>query len=254
MLFYNSIVRKLGKMLRHTFALICYRILDRMRISRNSHSLDGYEFSIYRQTYRDYPTGSFLQEIGGFIHDFDGTVSLPKYQSDPVWDKYLRFRNGEHYIFLANFCRHFLPKRILEVGTFRGASARVMLDYSDAVVVSLDVDPISTYNEGYLKDLDISKKKRFEQRLINIDLLTDEEFINLIKSFDLVFLDGPKSGGFEVRFFQRLIKFRSEFVGLWLIMDDIRLSNISVLWDSIPLNKIDLGDLGHWSGTGVIKV
>ena len=41
-------------------------------------------------------------------------------------------------------------------------------------------------------------------------------------------------------------------IGPIILVDDIRLPNMLATWRSIPLAKMDITSIGHWSGTGII--
>jgi hypothetical protein len=99
-----------------------------------------------------------------------------------------------------------------------------------------------------------SRFGRLEQRLG--DLSVEHYFaaqLEVLRSADLIFVDGPKDRRFEPRF-TRLLRNELEGSGKIVVFDDIRLLNMVRFWDRIDLGKFDATSLGHWSGTGIIQL
>ena len=75
---------------------------------------------------------------------------------------------------------------------------------------------------------------------------------SLIQETELLFVDGPKDGGFERKLLRQLetVDFHKP---LLLVMDDIRFWNMLAIWHEIARPKLDLTSFGHWSGTGLVE-
>lgn len=254
MRYYRYVFRRVARLLKHIVAISIYSLIKRVRIGYNSHQLGGFEVGFAQQLYHPVSDPDFYSEVGRFVSQFDHNIVVGYTSTNSVWDQYMDFGLGEHYVFLANFCRWLKPKKILEIGTFRGASAAVMLNSCNAQIISLDLDPISTYDGGFLKHIPENRLSNFQQILCDLDKLSDNEFIEFVLGYDMIFLDGPKFGGFEQRLLDRLLLFRKEFSNCWVVVDDIRLSNMCSVWNNLKIDKFDLTSIGHWSGTGVFRL
>jgi hypothetical protein len=63
-------------------------------------------------------------------------------------------------------------------------------------------------------------------------------------------LDTKHDGVFEQEFFDFLVK--ENYNGI-VLFDDIHLnSQMKNFWSNIELEKYDITNIGHWSGTGVV--
>ena len=95
---------------------------------------------------------------------------------------------------ITNFIQDNKPKNILEIGTAIGYSGIVMLENSDAKLVTIE------HNKDYIKKArENFKAQKFSKRVNIIDgdclvvlanLSSQEKYKNY---FDLIFLDGPKA-------------------------------------------------------------
>ena len=75
----------------------------------------------------------------------------------------------------------------------------------------------------------------------------------LILKSDFIFIDGPKNYTFEKIFLEKLFTLlRRKNKSIFILIDDVRLSNMAKIWRSIPYPKIILDVVGHWSGSGLI--
>ncbi len=164
----------------------------------------------------------------------------------------------EHYMFLASLGIQLKNKTIVELGTHKGVSAYV-LSYgnrhhnSQNRIVTYDISKfdmpfIDLYNIEYklsnLFDKDIREKNR-----------------NLLLNSDVIFIDiDPHEGILEYEMYKWLKD--NNYKGI-IIYDDIKLnrghmgsqaeSSMIEFWMKIPESeKIDLTNVGHWSGTGLV--
>lgn len=74
-------------------------------------------FELISEIYKNYTNDdkSFIEP--GIISNFD---------EEKVWDQYIKRKTGEHYRLLITILKILKSKKVLEVGTFRGASAKVI--------------------------------------------------------------------------------------------------------------------------------
>jgi hypothetical protein len=158
---------------------------------------------------------------------------------------------GGHYRLLAAFVEVLRPRVVVEIGTARGLSFLAMAARAaaDTRIVTYDVVPVERLG-GLLGPADLYAPLR-EQRVG--DLANESFFASQADVFadcDLLFLDGPKDGRFEYRFWARL-----EEVGLkrgcLCVVDDIRLATMLRFWDTLRHPRLDLISFGHHTGTGV---
>ena len=161
---------------------------------------------------------------------------------------------GEHYrmlVALAEEWRRGQPVRVVEVGTFTGASALSLLSSpAVAFVTTFDVVPWRTVPFTVLREDDFGH--RLEQCIGD---LGDTDFFAantpLLAEADIVFVDAAKDGVFEYLFLPSLLQVPPDRPQL-LILDDVKLLPMVNLWRSVPLPKLDVASFGHWSGTGLI--
>lgn len=168
---------------------------------------------------------------------------------------FLNLYPGEHYKLLAAIAYDESPQNIVEVGTFTGMSARVLLDYSSisSKITTFDLNPWDSY-PTYLTNNDF-KNKRITQFLEDLSF---EEVFNKHKEFfleaDLIFLDAPKDGKFEKNLLIKFSELNFPIKKRYLILDDIRYKEMFEIWRLIKSPKIDATSFGHWSGTGIVDI
>lgn len=163
---------------------------------------------------------------------------------------------GEHYRLLAGLVALQQPKSLIDIGTYRGCSARVMLDYSDAAshVATYDLIDYKGFDWTVLTEEDFDSG-RLKQHLVNlIEQDVFEEHKTALNNADFIMLDGPKDGHFEERFLHLLKTIEFSDKPRWLFIDDIRFDNMQDLWRSIKSPKLDLSSFGHFSGTGLVNI
>ncbi len=157
---------------------------------------------------------------------------------------------GEHYKLLPALARSWGAKTVVEVGTYRGASALALsTEPSIEQIVTFDLLPWSQFDPTYLTTSDVGA--RIQQELG--DLADPSVFAlhaPLINSAEMLFIDAPKDGVFEPRFVELLLR-ASPSVDQLVVFDDIRVLTMIELWRGLPLEKLDATSLGHWSGTGL---
>jgi hypothetical protein len=78
-----------------------------------------------------------------------------------------------------------------------------------------------------------------------------ESQAHVLRSADLIFIDGPKDGVWEQAAFPKILGLLEDRRRL-VVLDDIRLLTMVQLWRDLPYPKVDATSLGHWCGTGLL--
>lgn len=143
----------------------------------------------------------------------------------------------QHYRLLA-YISTILPdgSRILELGTRWGVSSVALSKNINVNVTTCDIEDQSMY------------VKRENVKFIQADGF---DLLEEYKDVDLIFMDVDPHDGIQEK---KMIKKLSEldFKGI-LILDDIHLNKeMESLWNSIPFDKFDITQFGHYSGTGIV--
>lgn len=162
---------------------------------------------------------------------------------------------GEHYKLLAGLVSRIQPTTVVEVGTFLGLSALAMKQTLPAGghVVTFDILSWNSFPATCLRKSDFADR-RLEQ--VVGDLADPEVFrvhAGILAQADLIFLDGPKNQNFERAFLRQLATVRFGAPAL-LVIDDIHLWSMRDIWRDIPFAKLDVTSLGHFSGTGLVRL
>jgi predicted O-methyltransferase YrrM len=157
---------------------------------------------------------------------------------------------GEHYRLLHGFGQVLNPDLVVEVGTYRGASALVLSEVASSVVtydvVGIDDQPDAPV-EAFKQAANVG------QRLGDLkDRAYFQSQAELLGAADMIFVDGPKDGVFEQSFVPKLLMIAKP--GAFILLDDVRFRCMRSLWQGLDAARIDVGAFGHASGTGVIFV
>lgn len=161
---------------------------------------------------------------------------------------------GEHYKLLAGLVMALKPACVVEIGTSTGLSALALKKFLPprARLATFDILEWRRFGDTCLREEDFADG-RLVQHVSDLSVAAEaERHAELLRSADLVFIDGPKDGVME----RRLLKNFGD-VGLkdgaLLVFDDIRLWNMLGIWRELPLPKLDMTSFGHWSGTGLAE-
>jgi hypothetical protein len=144
----------------------------------------------------------------------------------------------EHYRLLSYISNIHNGIKILDVGTFKGCSALAFSYNKNNKVYSFNL--LDQLDLNYVPD--------------NIEFIVDNilngKYDSLINESKVILIDTFHDGTFEKEFYDYL--FKLGFKGI-LILDDIYLNSEMInFWDSIKIEKIDMTDFGHMTGTGVV--
>lgn len=164
------------------------------------------------------------------------------------WNDHKRFfpspPGQEHYRLLAYLSTQIKCKRIIDIGTYLGSSA---------VALSLDMTKeVLTYDIAdwipHLGDGKVTVKDRSNIRCSYDDYLDD--LADLVQGCDLVMVDIDHTGRTEELVMQKLREIK--YTGL-VLLDDIRLNDeMKRFYAAIPERTVDVTEVGHWSGTGIV--
>ena len=181
-------------------------------------------------------------------------IQISEAESKPD-TSYFNIFPGEHYRLLAGLLRNLEPKRCIDIGTYTGMSARVMLDHTcdSCEIHSFDIIPWQDF-DSHLNEKDF-EQRHLTQHLEDLsqkDIF--EKHISTIENSQIIFCDAPKDGQFEYGFLRLLQQVKPSEKQRLLILDDIRFLNMLPVWRSIRSPKIDATSFGHWSGTGIVDI
>jgi len=145
----------------------------------------------------------------------------------------------EHYRLLKYISFQYSNALFLDVGTLFGHSA-----------LCLSANP-----ENRVITYDIKKQSKILDNIKNVQIKIMDgniEDAEILKQAKVILLDvDPHDSLQEMRFYNTL-KFY-DFKGI-LILDDIHLNkNMNTFWDALALEKHDLTEIAHHSGTGLVN-
>jgi hypothetical protein len=144
----------------------------------------------------------------------------------------------EHYRLIACLSTRFQNACLFDIGTNKGYSALALSYHPHNRVVSYDI--VECKELRFAQELD-----RIEYRLG--DALADPRLL----AAPLIMLDTDHDGRFEQQVYAHLKNHR--YRGL-LFLDDIHLNSAMIrFWNGIEEPKEDLTDLGHFSGSGLVR-
>ena len=160
---------------------------------------------------------------------------------------------GEHYRLLAGLVAAHNPKRIVEVGTFKGLSALCMKGslQPGAEIITVDIVPWREITDtAFLpQDFEDGQLKQAIGDLSNPEFF--ESFTPILSNCDLLFVDGPKNVVFEEALLRNLARIKLS-PNVLVLFDDTRQWNMLRIWHEISRPKLDLTSFGHWTGTGLV--
>jgi hypothetical protein len=140
---------------------------------------------------------------------------------------------------------------IVEIGTGDGLGTLSFLEgCSTSSVVTYDLASLSLFTDAVLDESIGGWEQRIGD-LSNADFFAHESAI--LEEAEIILLDGPKFGRFERLLLPKLLGL-STGNRHFLLIDDIRLLNMTRLWAEIQGDKYDISSFGHFSGTGLVAL
>ena len=234
-------------------------IISSRRFGVNTFDNECFEFSLIKpdlgKKYGDLHF-SLLPSILDHLERYCSSTTLYKSPGEVDSSEYrveTSRKESEHYILLPAIIEAINCQSIVEIGTFRGASAYSILSNTTARLTSFDIVPYSSFNNSLVQHSWVDNG-RFVQYIADLsDSVLFKKYLNILIESPLIFLDAPKDGVFEQSFLSLLFN-SSEITNKYILIDDINVSTMVSLWNSIPYEKIDLSFIGHWSGTGLVYI
>ena len=145
-----------------------------------------------------------------------------------------RSDNSLHYELFAGISRIFRPRRVLEIGTFRGEfTAYLSSLFPDAYIETWDLPDVQDGDmKNYVDKLKVHYHDQRASRLENLEGRTNVQQIqrdstSLFKeaeTFDLIWVDGDHT--FPVIAFDLINALRLSNVESWIAIDDIKLAEM----------------------------
>ena len=151
---------------------------------------------------------------------------------------YVDKSSKEHYRLLTYISNSFNDETFVDVGTLKGSSALALSTNKQNKVFSFNLSSQLELNT-------IPENTEFI-----IDNVISGQYDTMLLSSKFILLDTFHDGGFELEFLNYLKGINYSGV---LILDDIHLNNeMRSFWENINEDKLDISNIGHGSGTGVV--
>jgi hypothetical protein len=174
------------------------------------------------------------------------TLSSLRQQDTAInWDEFMGEAGKEHYKLLAYLAEQVQGRDIFDIGTHRGASALALSSNPANHIYSFDIQHLYPLPKASNVTWSLDNLMTAEGRAPWEEKLLGSAFI---------FLDiDPHDGVLEYEFYTWLKE--KDYKG-FVICDDIWYFKgmRDAFWYRIPAaEKVDVTDLGHWSGTGIVR-
>jgi len=146
----------------------------------------------------------------------------------------------EHYRLLTYISKSTENIIIIDAGTSHGHSCLALAQNPRNKVITYDIKNknfpfFNEYKNIKFKQLDINKERS-----------------DIIKSAKVILLDIDPHDGVQEKLFTDYLK-QMDYKG-YVFCDDIHLNhNMENWWQSVKIEKYDITDIGHFSGTGLIN-
>lgn len=166
-------------------------------------------------------------------------MSMSRYINNNEYKTYYNeLSSKEHYRLLTHISNLFSEIKILDIGTLKGCSALALSTNVTNTVYSFNLN-----NQLELTEIPINIE-------FIIDNVINGKYDELILNCSLILLDTFHDGSFEQEFLDYLISLNYKGI---LLLDDIHLNNeMELFWNNIKINKFDITNIGHSTGTGVV--
>jgi len=159
---------------------------------------------------------------------------------DTILGSYPYLKNEkEHYRLLTYIGNSNSGITILDAGTCNGHSCMALAENPNNHVITYDI---------INKDLSVFSKENVTFKKLDIN----KEDMDFIRSANIIMLDIDPHDGIQETVFIKYLK-EINYKG-YVICDDIHLSpQMKAWWVSVDIEKYDVTEVGHFSGTGIIN-
>jgi predicted O-methyltransferase YrrM len=169
--------------------------------------------------------------------------------------------NRNHYCFLYSTATALNAKIVIDIGTGSGSSMiAFLLAPSVKFVHSFDINPIEGNKEWVSKESFhhitnylAQRKANWVQHVSDLTLKSNfTTYASIFEQADIILVDIDHSGTSEqvlLNYFESTVK--KDCLIIW---DDIRVSTLQQFWDKMSHPKLDVGSIGHSSGTGISMI
>lgn len=212
-----------------------------------------------RHTFQTYVLSLDDDEATQNFKDYQFILSAIEYAASHKIEPDFEYANifpGEHYRLLSGLIRTINPQTVIDIGTYRGCSARIAIDYSaiNCKTYTFDLFDYLAFDWTVLNEEDFIHRHLFQhcENLAQEDVF--EKHKQLLMDAEFIILDGPKDSEFEPKFLKLLSSLSATNKPKWLFIDDIHFDNMLPLWRAIKSPKIDLTSFGHFSGSGLVDL
>lgn len=156
------------------------------------------------------------------------------------YHEYFVMKSGQEHYRLIRYLASKINTNVIEIGTHCGTSAFAM---------SIDTQyDIITYDIMNVKLNDFSDVKNIKFHIT--EFMNHAENKETILKSDMIFIDAPHNGDYELSCYNWLIENNYEGIVVW---DDIHLNQpMKNFWDNVTHEKIDVTNYGHITGTGIV--
>ena len=260
------IFKKTWRLLKRFIKIKFINHLSKHRYSVNNHYGSSIEISLLLEEYKtDLYNQDFLELISQIYKNYsndDKCFIEPKiisnYQEEKVWDQYIKRKTGEQYRLLITILKIIKSKKVLEIGTSRGASAKVILEnYPIEKIYTFDLFSWKEFNGTFLEEKDF-ENGRIKQYVDDLSkkCIFDKYKKEIIES-DFIFINRPNNYDFKNNIF---LKYLFDFIknkkvgSTFIFLDGVKSSTMTKIWRSIDYPKVILDYVGHWNGSGLIMV
>ena len=193
-----------------------------------------------------------IENILKITNDILDSIDLSEYQkrrnSNGLPEHWFFMKSGkEHYRLLCHISSLYDDVTFIDIGTWVGSSALGLGYNKNNKVISFDIIRQQRDTQGIMVNVDgIITDENIKFEIGNVLEYNKEVILNS----PFMMLDTKHDGVFEQEFFDFLVK--ENYNGI-VLFDDIHLnSQMKNFWSNIELEKYDITNIGHWSGTGVV--
>ena len=179
--------------------------------------------------------------------------------NEPILKKVPELRhNRNHYCFLTSTATALNAKVVIDIGTGSGSSMTAfLLAPSVKFVQSFDINPlednkdwVSKESFHHITNYLAQRKDTWVQHVSNLTLKSNfTTYASVFEQADIILVDIEHSGTSEqalLNYFESTVE--KDCLKIW---DDIRVSTMQRFWDKVTSPKLDVGSIGHNSGTGI---